>query len=115
MKKDRRRKKRGPLGGRPQRKGIVKKVLTRKPRKPNSAVRKVLRVDFSDGTFSYVYIPGEGHNYKENDIVLVAGGKVRDIGLTAKVVRRGEHAVSGRQTSRSIYGTKSSESKKTKK
>ncbi|XP_054847749.1 28S ribosomal protein S12, mitochondrial [Eublepharis macularius] len=78
----------GPLEGRPQLKGVVLKTLIRKPKKPNSANRKCVRVRLSTGREVVCFIPGEGHNLQEHNIVLVEGGRTQDLpGVKLKVVR----------------------------
>lgn len=67
------------LEGCPQKKGVVSKVYTTKPRKPNSAVRKVCRVKLSTGKSTIAYIPGEGHNLQEHQVVLIRGGRTKDL------------------------------------
>ena len=93
----------------PQRKGICTKVYTVTPKKPNSAIRKVARVKLTSGFEITTYIPGEGHNLQEHSIVLVRGGRVKDLpGVRYKVIR-GVLDCSGvrdRKRSRSKYGTK---------
>jgi small subunit ribosomal protein S12 len=109
-----RRRKRGKtttaaLKGNPQRRGTCVRVYTTTPKKPNSALRKVARVRFADGTEVTAYIPGEGHNLQEHSIVLVRGGRVKDLpGVRYKVVRGALDAqgVRGRGSGRSRYGTK---------
>lgn len=97
------------LNGAPQRRGICIRVSVIEPKKPNSAKRKVARVRFSDGREATVYIPGEGHNLQEHSIVLVRGGRVKDLpGVRYKVVRGAldSRGVDHRNQSRSKYGTK---------
>ncbi|XP_053116383.1 28S ribosomal protein S12, mitochondrial-like [Hemicordylus capensis] len=78
----------GPTAGRPQLKGVVLKTLIRKPKKPNSANRKCARVRLSTGKEATCFIPGEGHNLQEHNIVLVEGGRTQDLpGVKLKVVR----------------------------
>ena len=93
----------------PFKRGICLKVFTVTPKKPNSALRKVARVRLSNGKEITAYIPGEGHNLQEHSIVLVRGGKVRDLPGVRYHVVRGRYDASGvenRKTSRSKYGTK---------
>ena len=93
----------------PQRKGVCLQVMTRAPRKPNSALRKIARVRLTNGREVTAYIPGEGHNLQEHSIVLVRGGRVRDLpGVRYHIVRGTLDAsgVEGRRRSRSKYGTK---------
>ena len=92
-----------------QRKGVCLQVMTRTPKKPNSALRKVARVRLSNGREVTAYIPGEGHNLQEHSIVLVRGGRVRDLpGVKYHIIRGTlDYAgVDGRRRSRSKYGTK---------
>ncbi|XP_067326559.1 small ribosomal subunit protein uS12m [Anolis sagrei] len=78
----------GPLGGHPQLKGVVLKTMIRKPKKPNSANRKCARVRLSNGKEVVCFIPGEGHNLQEHNIVLVEGGRTQDLpGVKLKIVR----------------------------
>ncbi|XP_078518386.1 small ribosomal subunit protein uS12m [Lissotriton helveticus] len=78
----------GPTFGCPQLKGVVLKTMIRKPKKPNSANRKCARVRLSNGKEVIVFIPGEGHNLQEHNIVLVEGGRTQDLpGVKLKVVR----------------------------
>ena len=97
------------LGGNPQRKAVVLRVFTRKPKKPNSALRKVAKVRLTKGKVVIAYIMGEGHNLQEHAIVLVRGGRVPDLpGVQYKLVR-GKFDLAGgigRKTSRSKYGKK---------
>jgi len=97
------------LAGSPQRRGVCTRVYTVTPKKPNSALRKVARVRLSSQMEVTAYIPGEGHNLQEHSIVLVRGGRVKDLpGVRYKVVRGALDAagVRGRKQSRSRYGTK---------
>jgi small subunit ribosomal protein S12 len=97
------------LAGSPQRRGVCTRVYTVTPKKPNSALRKVCRVRLSSGVEITAYIPGEGHNLQEHSIVLVRGGRVRDLpGVRYKVIRGVLDAagVGGRKQSRSRYGAK---------
>ena len=93
----------------PQRRGVCTRVYTTTPKKPNSALRKVARVRLSTGIEVTAYIPGEGHNLQEHSIVLVRGGRVKDLpGVRYKVIR-GTLDTSGvgqRRQARSRYGTK---------
>ena len=97
------------LKGNPFKKAIVLRVFTRKPKKPNSALRKIAKVRLSNGNEIDAYIMGEGHNLQEHAVVLVRGGKVPDLpGVKYKLVR-GKYDLGGvvnRQTSRSKYGKK---------
>ncbi len=93
----------------PQKQGVCLQVRTMTPKKPNSALRKITRVRLSNGKEVTVYIPGEGHNLQEHSIVLVRGGRVRDLpGVRYQVVRgaRDTLGVDGRKQSRSRYGAK---------
>ncbi len=97
------------LGNNPQKRGVCVRVSTMTPKKPNSALRKIARVRLSSGTEVTAYIPGEGHNLQEHSVVLVRGGRVRDLpGVRYKIVRGTLDAegVSKRQQSRSRYGAK---------
>ena len=97
------------LKGSPQRRGVCTRVYTTTPKKPNSALRKVARVRLSSGTEVTAYIPGEGHNLQEHSIVLIRGGRVKDLpGVRYHIVRGTLDAsgVDGRARSRSKYGTK---------
>jgi len=93
----------------PQKQGVCLQVRTMTPKKPNSALRKITRVRLSNGKEVTVYIPGEGHNLQEHSIVLVRGGRVRDLpGVRYQVVRgsRDTLGVENRKQSRSRYGAK---------
>lgn len=93
----------------PQKKGICTRVYTSTPKKPNSALRKVARVRLRNGYEVTAYIPGEGHNLNEHSVVLVRGGRVKDLpGVRYHIIRGVEDAsgVNGRKQSRSKYGTK---------
>ena len=95
----------------PQRRGVCTRVYTATPKKPNSALRKVARVRLTNGMEVTSYIPGEGHNLQEHSVVLVRGGRVKDLpGVRYKVVRGTLDAsgVSERKQSRSQYGVKAS-------
>jgi small subunit ribosomal protein S12 len=97
------------LAGSPQRRGVCTRVYTVTPKKPNSALRKVARVRLTSGAEVTAYIPGEGHNLQEHSIVLVRGGRVKDLpGVRYKVIRGALDAsgVAGRKQARSRYGTK---------
>ena len=97
------------LKGAPQRRGVCTRVYTVTPKKPNSALRKVCRVRLSTGTEVTAYIPGEGHNLQEHSIVLVRGGRVKDLpGVRYKVIRGAldTGGVSDRKQARSRYGSK---------
>jgi len=93
----------------PQRRGVCTRVYTTTPKKPNSALRKVARVRISGSIEVTAYIPGEGHNLQEHSVVLVRGGRVKDLpGVRYKVVRGTLDAagVSDRKKARSQYGVK---------
>lgn len=93
----------------PQRKGVCVRVYTQTPKKPNSALRKVARVRLTNGIEVTTYIPGIGHNLQEHSLVLIRGGRVKDLpGVRYHVVRGPEDAigVENRSNSRSKYGTK---------
>ena len=97
------------LQGAPQKRGVCTRVSTMTPKKPNSALRKVARVRLTNGMEVTVYIPGEGHNLQEHSVVLVRGGRVKDLpGVRYKVVRGTLDAagVSDRKKARSQYGVK---------
>ena len=97
------------LRGNPQKRGVCTRVYTSTPKKPNSALRKVARVRLTNGIEITAYIPGEGHNLQEHSIVLVRGGRVKDLpGVRYHVVRGTLDAsgVDGRKQSRSKYGVK---------
>ncbi|MBX6764229.1 MAG: 30S ribosomal protein S12 [Rubrobacteraceae bacterium] len=99
------------LGGAPQRQGVCTRVSTQTPKKPNSALRKIARVRLTNGNEITAYIPGEGHNLQEHSVVLVRGGRVKDLpGVRYKVIRGSRDAlgVSDRKQARSRYGTKKS-------
>ncbi len=93
----------------PQRRGVCTQVRTMTPKKPNSALRKIARVRLSSGIEVTAYIPGEGHNLQEHSVVLVRGGRVKDLpGVRYHIVRGTLDAagVEGRAHNRSSYGTK---------
>ena len=93
----------------PQRRGVCLQVRTMTPKKPNSALRKIARVRLTNGIEVSAYIPGEGHNLQEHSIVLVRGGRVKDLpGVRYHIVRGtlDTAGVSDRKRSRSCYGTK---------
>ena len=97
------------LKGSSQRRGVCTRVYTMTPKKPNSALRKVARVRLTSGIEVTVYIPGEGHNLQEHSIVLVRGGRVRDLpGVRYKIVRGtlDTAGVRDRRKARSRYGAK---------
>ena len=93
----------------PQKKGICLRVLIRKPKKPNSALRKVAKLKLTNGRVITAYIPGEGHDLREHNMVLIRGGRVRDLpGIKYKCIR-GKYdlkPVVGRKQARSKYGVK---------
>jgi len=93
----------------PQRRGVCTRVYTTTPKKPNSALRKVAKVRLTNGVEVIAYIPGEGHNLQEHSIVLVRGGRVKDLPGVKYHIVRGALDTSGvqdRRQSRSKYGTK---------
>ena len=97
------------LKGNPQKRGVCTRVYTTTPKKPNSALRKVTRVRLTNGMEVTAYIPGEGHNLQEHSIVLLEGGRVKDLPGVRYPIIRGTldtSGVSDRTTSRSRYGTK---------
>ena len=97
------------LKGAPQRRGVCTRVYTTTPKKPNSALRKVARVRLTSGMEVTAYIPGEGHNLQEHSLVLVRGGRVKDLpGIRYKVIRAALDAagVTDRRQGRSKYGAK---------
>lgn len=97
------------LKGAPLVRGVCTRVFTTTPKKPNSALRKVARVKLSTGQEITAYIPGEGHNLQEHSVVLVRGGRVKDLpGVKYHIVRGAldTAGVQNRKQSRSLYGTK---------
>ena len=97
------------LKGCPQRRGVCTRVYTTTPKKPNSALRKVARVKLTSQVEVTAYIPGEGHNLQEHSIVLVRGGRVKDLPAVKYHIIRGTldaAGVDGRKQSRSKYGAK---------
>lgn len=97
------------LKGNPQKRGVCVRVYTTTPKKPNSALRKVARVRLTNGMEVTCYIPGEGHNLQEHSIVLVRGGRVKDLpGVRYKIIRNVYDAagVEGRKQGRSKYGAR---------
>ena len=93
----------------PQKRGVCLQVKTQTPKKPNSALRKVARVRLSNGKEITAYIPGEGHNLQEHSIVLIRGGRVRDLPGVRYHILRGTldaSGVEGRMQGRSKYGAK---------
>ncbi len=97
------------MGASPQKRGVCTRVYTQTPKKPNSAMRKVARVRLTNGIEVTAYIPGEGHNLQEHSIVLIRGGRVKDLPGVRYHILRGvldASGVDGRRNSRSKYGTK---------
>jgi small subunit ribosomal protein S12 len=93
----------------PQRRGVCTRVYTTTPKKPNSAMRKVARVRLTNGKEVNVYIPGEGHNLQEHSIVMIRGGRVKDLpGVRYHIIRGSldTAGVTDRKQQRSKYGTK---------
>ena len=93
----------------PQKRGVCTKVYTTTPKKPNSALRKVARVRLSNGFEVTAYIPGEGHNLQEHSVVLIRGGRVKDLPGVRYHILRGNldtQGVADRKKRRSLYGTK---------
>tara|TARA_B100001123_G_scaffold442289_1_gene585545 strand:- start:563 stop:934 length:372 start_codon:yes stop_codon:yes gene_type:complete len=93
----------------PQKRGVCTRVYTTTPKKPNSALRKVARVKLTNGQEVSAYIPGEGHNLQEHSIVLIRGGRVKDLPGVRYHILRGTldtQGVSSRKQRRSVYGTK---------
>ena len=107
---DKRKKTKTPaLQGCPQRRGVCTQVKTSTPKKPNSALRKIARVRLTNGKEVNSYIPGEGHNLQEHSIVLIRGGRVKDLpGVRYHIIRGAldTSGVDGRQQRRSKYGAK---------
>ncbi len=92
----------------PFKRGVCSKVTTKTPKKPNSAIRKIARVRLTNGMEVTAYIPGEGHNLQEHSVVLLRGGRVKDVGIRYTIVR-GKLDTAGvekRRKERSAYGTK---------
>jgi small subunit ribosomal protein S12 len=97
------------LSGAPQKKGVCLRVYTKSPKKPNSAVRKIAKIKLTNQNEIIAYIPGEGHNLQEHSVVLVRGGRVKDLpGVKYKIIRGvfDFQGVKGRKQARSKYGTK---------
>jgi small subunit ribosomal protein S12 len=97
------------LTGCPQKRGVCTRVYTTTPKKPNSALRKVARVRLTNGMEIGAYIPGEGHNLQEHSVVLVRGGRVKDLpGFRYKIIRAAldTGGVADRKQARSKYGAK---------
>ena len=93
----------------PQKRGVCTKVYATTPKKPNSALRKVARVRLSNGFEVTAYIPGEGHNLQEHSVVLIRGGRVKDLPGVRYHILRGNldtQGVANRKQRRSLYGTK---------
>ncbi len=92
----------------PFKRGVCVKVTTKTPKKPNSAIRKIARVRLSNGIEVTAYIPGEGHNLQEHSVVLLRGGRVKDVGIRYSVVRGvlDSAGVEKRRKGRSQYGNK---------
>lgn len=93
----------------PQKRGVCLRVYTTTPKKPNSALRKVARVRLSNGFEVTAYIPGEGHNLQEHSVVLIRGGRVKDLPGVRYHILRGNldtQGVANRKQRRSLYGTK---------
>ena len=93
----------------PQKKGVCTRVYTTTPKKPNSALRKVARVKLTNGFEVTTYIPGEGHNLQEHSVVMIRGGRVKDLPGVRYHILRGNadtEGVSDRKQRRSLYGTK---------
>ena len=100
--------------GNPQKRGVCTQVKTTTPKKPNSALRKIARVRLTNGIEVTAYIPGEGHNLQEHSVVLVRGGRVKDLPGVRYHIVRGTldlDGVEGRKRGRSKYGTKRSREK----
>ena len=97
------------LAGAPQRRGVCTRVFTHTPKKPNSALRKVARVRLTNGVEVGAYIPGEGHNLQEHSVVLIRGGRVKDLPGVRYHILRGvldTQGVKDRRQRRSKYGAK---------
>ena len=93
----------------PQKRGVCTRVYTTTPKKPNSALRKVARVKLTNGQEVSAYIPGEGHNLQEHSVVLIRGGRVKDLPGVRYHILRGTldtQGVSSRKQRRSLYGAK---------
>jgi len=101
------------MGGSPQKRGVCTRVYTTTPKKPNSALRKVARVRLTNGIEVTAYIPGEGHNLQEHSIVLIRGGRVKDLPGVRYHIIRGTLDTAGvaeRKQGRSKYGAKKAKS-----
>ena len=97
------------LRGAPQKRGVCTRVYTVTPKKPNSALRKVAKVRLTNGFEALTYIPGEGHNLQEHSVVLIRGGRVKDLpGVRYKIIRAAldTSGVNDRKQARSKYGAK---------
>ena len=97
------------LKGSPQKRGVCTRVYTTTPKKPNSALRKVARVKLTNGHEVSAYIPGEGHNLQEHSVVLIRGGRVKDLPGVRYHILRGTldtQGVTSRKQRRSLYGAK---------
>lgn len=97
----------------PFKRGVATKVTTKTPKKPNSAIRKIARVRLTNGQEVTAYIPGEGHNLQEHSVVLLRGGRVKDVGIRYTIVRGvlDTAGVEKRRKGRSQYGNKKPKSK----
>lgn len=97
----------------PFKRGVATKVTTKTPKKPNSAIRKIARVRLTNGMEVTAYIPGIGHNLQEHSVVMLRGGRVKDVGVRYTIVRGklDTTGVEGRRTSRSVYGAKKPKAK----
>ena len=114
-KKEKRKTKAPALAGSPLRRGVCIRVYTTTPKKPNSALRKVARVKLTSGMEVTAYIPGVGHNLQEHSIVIIRGGRVKDLPGVRYHIVRGKldtMGVEGRRQSRSKYGTKAPKEEK---
>jgi small subunit ribosomal protein S12 len=98
----------------PFKRGVCTKVTTKTPKKPNSAIRKIARVRLTNGIEVTAYIPGEGHNLQEHSVVVLRGGKVKDVGVRYTIVRGvlDTQGVEKRRKVRSMYGTKKPKAEK---
>ena len=97
------------LAGSPQKRGVCTRVYTTTPKKPNSALRKVAKVRLTNGFEALTYIPGEGHNLQEHSVVLIRGGRVKDLpGVRYHIIRGvlDTQGVKDRKKRRSLYGAK---------
>ena len=103
------------LQGNPQKRGVCTRVYTTTPKKPNSALRKVAKVRLTNGIEVIAYIPGEGHNLQEHSLVLIEGGRVKDLPGVRYHIERGRGDLQGvedRKQARSRYGAKKNKKKK---